>query len=45
MLVVCGLQASAGLVAALQWMVPLAVALLVGTLLWVGSRVHIDPGA
>ena len=43
LLVVIGAQASAGLVAALQWMVPLAVASLVGTLLWVGSRVRIDP--
>lgn len=41
LLVVVGLQASAGLVAALQWMVPLAVASLLVTLLWVGSRV--DP--
>ena len=43
LLVVIGLQASAGLVAAMQWMVPLAVASLLGTLLWVGSRVRLDP--
>lgn len=42
LLVVIGLQASAGLVAAMQWMVPLAVAALLGTLLWVGSQVRID---
>lgn len=42
LLVVVGIQASAGLVAAMQWMVPLSVALLLGTLLWVGSRVRID---
>jgi len=41
LLVVIGLQASAGLVAAMQWMVPLAVASLLLTLLWVGSRVRI----
>jgi hypothetical protein len=40
-LVVIGLQASAGLVAAMQWMVPIAVVLLLGTLLWEGSQV--DP--
>ncbi len=40
LLVVIGLQASAGLIAALQWMVPLAVVSLVGTLLWVGSKVE-----
>lgn len=39
LLIVIGVQASAGLVAAFQWLVPLSVALLVGTLLWVGSRV------
>lgn len=39
LLVVAGLQASAGLVAAMQWMVPLAVVALLGTLLWVGSQV------
>jgi len=42
LLVIVGIQASAGLVAAMQWMVPLSVALLLGTLLWVGSRVRID---
>ncbi|MXR21979.1 hypothetical protein [Halobacterium bonnevillei] len=41
LLIVLGLQATAGLVAAFQWLVPLSVALLVATLLWVGSRV--DP--
>ncbi|MEF8778397.1 MAG: hypothetical protein V5A36_05745 [Natronomonas sp.] len=41
LLVVIGLQASAGLIAAMQWMVPVAVVLLIGTLLWVGSQV--DP--
>jgi hypothetical protein len=40
LLVVIGLQASAGLVAAMQWMVPLAVVALLGTLLWVGSQVQ-----
>ncbi len=43
LLVVVGLQASAGLIAALQWMVPLAVVSLLVTLLWVGSQ--IDPEA
>jgi hypothetical protein len=41
LLVVVGLQASAGLVAAMQWMVPLAVASLLLTLVWVGSRVRL----
>lgn len=45
LLVVIGLQASAGLIAAMQWMVPLAVVLLVVTLLWVGSRVQPDLSA
>lgn len=43
LLVVIGLQASAGLIAAMQWMVPLAVVSLLVTLFWVGSRV--DPAA
>ena len=43
LLVVIGLQASAGLIAAMQWMVPLAVVSLLVTLLWVGSRVQIEP--
>lgn len=38
-LLVVGLQASAGLIAAFQWFLPVAVLLLVGTLLWVGSLV------
>ena len=42
-LLVIGVQASAGLLAAMQWFLPVAVAGLVGTLLWVGSRV--DPEA
>lgn len=42
LLVVIGLQASAGVIAALQWMVPLAVASLLATLLWVGSQVRTD---
>jgi len=39
-LLVVGVQASAGLIAAFQWFLPLAVLLLVGTLVWVGSRVN-----
>lgn len=42
LLIVIGVQASAGLVAAFQWLVPVSVALLVATLLWVGSRVTPD---
>lgn len=38
-LLVFGLQATAGLIAAFQWLVPLSVALLLATLLWVGHRV------
>ena len=45
LLVLVGLQATAGLVAAMQWMVPLAVTSLLLTLLWVGSQVRIDAGA
>jgi hypothetical protein len=43
LLIVAGIQVSAGLIAAMQWMVPLAVVSLLGTLLWVGSRVRIEP--
>lgn len=43
LLLVIGVQASAGLLAVLQWLLPLAVASLLVTLLWVGSRV--DPDA
>lgn len=43
LLLVIGVQASAGLLAVLQWFLPLAVAGLLVTLLWVGSRV--DPDA
>lgn len=39
-LLVVGLQASAGLIAVFQWLVPVAVLLLLATLLWVGSRVE-----
>lgn len=42
-LVVTGLQASAGVIAAAQWLVPLAVILLIGTLLWVGNQVPLRP--
>ena len=37
-LLVVGVQASAGLVAAFQWSLPAAVLLLVASLLWVGRR-------
>ena len=43
LLLVIGVQASAGLLAVMQWFLPLAVLGLVATLLWVGSRV--DPAA
>jgi hypothetical protein len=43
LLLVIGVQASAGLLAVVQWFVPAAVVGLVATLLWVGSRV--DPAA
>ncbi|QKG93831.1 hypothetical protein HPS36_13530 [Halorubrum salinarum] len=43
LLLVIGVQASAGLLAALRWFLPVSVAGLCATLLWVGSRV--DPGA
>lgn len=39
-LLVIGVQASAGLVVALQWALPVAVLLLVGSLLWVGWQVE-----
>jgi hypothetical protein len=42
-LLVVGVQASAGLLAAFRWLVPASVAALVATLLWVGTRV--DPAA
>lgn len=39
-LLVVGLQASAGIVAAFRWLVPASVLLLVLTLLWVGTKVQ-----
>lgn len=39
-LLVVGLQASAGLIAAFQWLVPASFVLLVLTLLWVGRNVE-----
>ena len=43
LLVVTGLQATAGLLAVFRWLLPATVVLLVGSLLFVGSRV--DPAA
>ena len=43
LLLVIGVQASAGLLAVFRWFLPLSVAGLLATLLWVGSRV--DPAA
>mgnify|MGYP000648695544 CR=1 FL=1 len=40
-LLVVGVQASAGLVAAFQWALPIAVVLLVASLLWVGRQVEL----
>jgi hypothetical protein len=39
-LLVVGVQASAGILALFQWLLPLTVVALLGTLLWVGSRVE-----
>ena len=39
-LLVVGVQASAGLLSVFQWLLPLTVVALLGTLLWVGSRVE-----
>ncbi|RLM33775.1 hypothetical protein [Haloarcula sp. Atlit-120R] len=39
-LLVIGVQASAGLLSLFQWLLPLTVVALFGTLLWVGSRVE-----
>jgi len=39
-LLVVGIQASAGLIAAFQWFLPVSVLALLGTLLWVGRRVE-----
>ncbi|AAV46112.1 MULTISPECIES: hypothetical protein [Haloarcula] len=39
-LLVVGIQASAGLLSLFQWLLPLTVVALLGTLLWVGSRVE-----
>lgn len=39
-LLVVGIQASAGLLTAFQWLLPAAVGALFSTLLWVGSRVE-----
>jgi hypothetical protein len=40
-LIIFGVQASSALLTAFQWLLPAAVALLVGSLLWVGRKV--DP--
>lgn len=42
-LLVVGVQASAGIVSAFQWLVPVSAVALVATLFWVGSRVESDP--
>ncbi|MFC6976069.1 hypothetical protein ACFQL1_17450 [Halomicroarcula sp. GCM10025709] len=42
-LLVVGVQASAGVLAVFQWLLPVAVLSLLGTLLWVGTKV--DPAA
>jgi hypothetical protein len=39
-LLVVGVQASAGILAAFQWLVPISAVALVATLFWVGSRVE-----
>ena len=41
LLLVIGVQASAGLLAVFRWFLPLSVAGLLATLLWVGSRVDL----
>lgn len=40
-LLVLGVQASASILAVMQWLLPAAVILLLGTLVWVGR--HVDP--
>ncbi len=44
LLLIIGVQASTGILAAMRWFLPLAVVALVGTLLWVGSRVDPEAG-
>ncbi|MFB6223055.1 MAG: hypothetical protein ABEH86_05205 [Haloarcula sp.] len=39
-LLVVGLQASAGVLSLFQWLLPISVVALLGTLLWVGRRVE-----
>lgn len=39
-LLVVGVQASAGILALFQWLLPVTIVALLGTLLWVGSRVE-----
>jgi len=39
-LLVVGVQASAGILSVFQWLLPITVVALLGTLLWVGSRVE-----
>lgn len=41
-LLVVGLQASAGVLTVFQWLLPIAVVALLGTLLWVGTKVQPD---
>jgi hypothetical protein len=39
-LLVVGVQASAGILSLFQWLLPITLVALLGTLLWVGSRVE-----
>ncbi len=39
-LLVIGVQATAGIITAFQWFLPFTIVLLVGTLLWVGNQVE-----
>ncbi|MFC6864897.1 hypothetical protein ACFQGE_15700 [Halomicroarcula sp. GCM10025817] len=41
-LLVVGVQASAGVLTVFQWLLPVAVVALLGTLLWVGTKVQPD---
>lgn len=42
LLLVLGIQATAALITAVQWMIPLALVLLIGSLVWVAQRTNLE---
>ncbi|MCH8550678.1 MAG: hypothetical protein LAT62_02000 [Natronospirillum sp.] len=42
LLLVLGIQATAALITAIQWMIPLALVLLIGSLIWVAQKTNVE---